>query len=146
MKITESDKLAIIAARAAGVPVSELASRYRVSRQTISTVLGKLKDARHQDARDEFNATVYRSKLRRKGYEAVEAGLDCDADPYKRGNLGVAALKGIGEFASDQADVNVFLQSIMQLPADMRDEYLFPDDVVEVEGLAVREPDSNIGK
>ena len=113
MRITESDKLAIVTARAAGVPVNELAKRYRVSRQTISAVLGKLKDGKHADAKEEFDATVYRSKLCRKAYVAVEAGLDCEKDPYKRANVGTTTLKGLGEFEADTSqNVNLILSQI----------------------------------
>lgn len=131
LKITESDKLAIVASRAAGVPVNELAARYKVSRQTISNVLSGLKDAQRKDAKEEFDAMTYRSTLRRKGYKAVEAGLDCEDDQYKRGNLGAVVLKGLGDFTGESINLNV-QQFIASIPEDMRERYLTLDDVTEV--------------
>jgi hypothetical protein len=139
LKITESDKLAIVTARAVGVSVNELAKRYDVSRQTISSVLAGLKNAKHKDAKEEFDAIVYRNRLRKKAYEGVEAGLDCSDDQYKRGNLGVQVLKGVGDFNGDSINVT-FNQFVASIPDDMRDRYILtpemtvPDLVLEKNG------------
>ena len=134
MKLTDSDRAAILVARAAGVPVNELAKRHGVTRQTIHAVLSTLKNSRHADAKEEFDATVYRSTLRRKSYKAVEAGLDDERDQYKRAGVGVQVLKGVGDFAPDngRGDINVFVQQVMELPADWQKEY-FNINVTDVE-------------
>lgn len=120
-KLTEADKLAIVASRAAGVAVNEIAKRHRVSRQTIHSVLSVLKKGR-PEAQEEFDAIVYRNRLRRKSYTAVEAGLDDQTDSYRRGTLGISFLKGVGDLRPDQTHVNVNAL-INACPVEWRDRY-----------------------
>ena len=132
-RLSEADRMAILTARAAGVPVGELARRYHVTRQTISTVLSRLKEAKYSDAKAEFDAVVYRSRLRRKAFVAVEAGLDCTEDQYKRGNLGAVTLKGLGDFQPDSSDtLNVLLLSNARLPDDLKLNFESRGDFVDV--------------
>ena len=145
MKLTDSDRAAILVARAAGVSVNELAKRHGVTRQTISAVLSTLKNSRHADAKAEFDATVYRSTLRRKSYRAVEAGLDCEDDQYKRGNLGATTLKGLGDFAGDAVtnnNINMFVQMVAGLPQDWQRDY-FGIDTSIGSGLPLESGDSD---
>jgi len=123
IKLTESDRLAIVAARTQGVPVGELAARYGVHRNTITNLLAELKAGIQKTPQQEFDAQVYRNTLRRKSYVAVEAGLDCQDDQYKRANVGTTVLKGLGDF--DGADVNVNVQAmIAAIPEELRWRYV----------------------
>ena len=124
-----ADKLDILKLRASGLSAPDIAKRLGRSKTTIMYHLNQLNRAK-RPAQDEFDATVARNTLRIKGYKAVEAGLDCDEDAYKRGSLGVATLKGLGDFAADNpsTSINVFYQAIQQLPPDWRNQYVSGDD------------------
>jgi hypothetical protein len=124
-KLTESDRMAIIAGRAAGRGVNELAKRYNVSRQSIWAVLSVLKKGQCKEAQEDLDATFLKNRLRRKSYDAVEAGLDDSADNYRRGNLGLGFLKGTGDLAPDRLSVNTFINAC---PPEWRERYFVTID------------------
>jgi hypothetical protein len=117
-KLSPLDKQAIIAAYVGGEGPTSIAQRLGVSRQWVSTIVNGFK--RQRAGIEDFDIVNYRSRLKRKAVVAVEAGLDCDEDEYKRGNLGATVLKGLGEFSPDQ--VNQIDVLIANMPADMRAE------------------------
>jgi hypothetical protein len=122
-KLTEADRMAIVASRAAGVAVNELAKRYRVSRQTIHTVCSVVKKSSRQEAQEEFDSITFRNRLRRKGFVAIEAGLDDSTDNYRRGSIGVQVLKGLGEF--NDPDINVHVNAMFAaVPPEWKRDFL----------------------
>ena len=52
----------------------------------------------------------YKERLKGKAVVAVEDGLECSVDPYKRCGLGVQVLKGIGEFEGENPLVGIVIQ------------------------------------
>lgn len=73
----------------------------------LNTVYRLIRDMK----RDEKSglSSDWKGDTRIKAVHAVNAGLDCKDDPYKRGELGNKVLIGLGEFKSGQ-DVNVGVQ------------------------------------
>jgi len=97
----ESTKMAIIADKAAGVPVRIICERYNLDASTVWRICKKVQQAHPESAisRDATSADL-RTRIKAKAYSALEGGLDHDADPYKRASIGVKVLEGIGEFIS----------------------------------------------
>ena len=108
--LTELEKRAIVAERAAGMLVKEVARRYQVDPATVWRVCKQTQLAVKSPVFGDW-----RSDMRVKAIDGVNAGLDCPDDPYKRANIGVNVLKGLGDFAQDQGQVNV-TQLVSNLP------------------------------
>src|SRR5215471_15872802 len=110
-KLSELDKKAIIAAYAGGEGPTSIALRLGFSRQWVSTIVNEFK--RQRAGIDDIDVVNYRSRLKRKSIVAIESGLDCGDDPYKRGNLGATVMKGIGEFGPDQVNhIDLLVQNM----------------------------------
>jgi hypothetical protein len=87
-----------------GLSREEIAAKYGITKGTVSYHVAKL---REQDMED--RAGTWRSHLRVYAIKGIQAGLRCPDDPYKRGTLGVAVLKGLGDFAGDVTPVQINL-------------------------------------
>jgi transposase-like protein len=94
-RLSPAQKSAIIAAVATGRSKSSVAKQFGVHRNTVSALCKPV-----QAVTNPANplAKDYRETLRTKAVQAVEAGLDCAKDDYKRGGIGVKVLAGLGEF------------------------------------------------
>ena len=101
--LTESEKRAIVAERAAGMLVRDIAARYRIDPATVWRTCQKVQ----QDTNTPALSTSWRSEARQKAVRSVNRALDDDSDVYKSGNIGVQVLKGLGDFAPDSQQVNV---------------------------------------
>ena len=117
-------KTAIIADKAQGVPTKELAIRYDCSEDTIRSVWREFVQsaAKIRSVANETRAETF-DRLKGKAVVAIEAGLECDRDPYRRGALGVQVMKGIGEFKEDVSGARVAVL-INNLPPGWKDRYI----------------------
>src|SRR5262245_12950393 len=119
-------KVSIIADRAAGLTVREIA-KYDMHANTVSRVCRQFaKD----DPRTEYAQGIlsgYRERLKSGAVKAVESGLDHPDDPYKRGNLGVQVLKGLGEFEQEKTSVHI-ANLMASVPEQWRSRYVVNDD------------------
>ena len=99
-KLTSGERQAIIAACAVpGAVKQDIAKEYGIVPETISRMLREVKNV--QSPSNPL-ADDYKSTLKNKAIKAVKSGLDWDDDPYKRANIGVKVLEGIGEFVGSQ--------------------------------------------
>jgi len=109
---------AIFADRSAGLTLQQLADKYNVHPNTVSRIVRKFAKENPQTELAQGLLAGCRDRLEVKAVRAVEDGLDCTENPYRRGNLGVSVLKGLGVFNDDS--VHVQYESAHQcLPAGM---------------------------
>jgi hypothetical protein len=131
--IDEPTRKAIIADRIAGFTNSQVAAKYGVHPMTVSKFFRRFQKEAPQ-AEAAISATDWKQRLKVKSINAIEAGLDCQSDPYKRAGVGLQVMKGIGEFAPDTVpEVAVLLTTIpgeLRTPFGLNDQGEF--DPVEV--------------
>lgn len=120
--LSEQKKVAILADSVV-MTKAQLSRKYCVHARTITRVLEKAKEELPSCAATQ-NVQECRERIRGAAYVALEDGLQHKADPYRRGALGVAALKGLGEFQTEgQTTVNAL---IARVPAEWRERFLVP--------------------
>jgi hypothetical protein len=119
---------AIIADKAEGVSTKELAIRYDCSESTIRSIWrsfvqtsARVRSIAHETQQDT------RNRLKGKAVIAIESGLDCERDPYRRGALGVQVMKGIGEFKEDNSGARVAVL-VGNLPVGWKERYITTGD------------------
>src|SRR5215831_7754486 len=113
----------IFADRSAGLTVRQVAEKYGVHPNTVVSICKKFAK---EDPRTELAQGLLsgcRESLAVKAVAALESGLDCTDNPYKRGNLGATTLKGLGVFNDDGVHVHMN-QLINSVPAEWRDQYI----------------------
>jgi hypothetical protein len=101
-------KQSIVADRVSGMKIKDIAKKHGLHRITVGKVIKQFK----RDAPASMLANPvgdYKERLKGKAIGAVENGLECPVDPYKRGGLGVQVLKGIGEFENERPLVGVVI-------------------------------------
>ena len=88
------------------------------------------------------NLENYKESLKEKAVDAIKDGLDDPGDPYKRANIGVQVMKGIGEFTPDTGPVGI--QLLMdRCPPEWRSEFgLAPNDQGQIQDAEIIESDS----
>jgi len=120
-------RMAIIADRSAGLSCTAIAEKYGVDKATVSRVCSKF---RQEVPKAELSIDLenWKQQLREKAIAAIDAALDAAFDPYKRGSIAVQVLKGLGDFAAENAvQVNHF--DINNIPPDLLDRYIqSPED------------------
>jgi len=63
----------------------------------------------------------WKEDMRVKAVDGINAGLTCETDAYKRGNLGVRVMVGLGYFTPDNnTNIN---QIINAIPPEWRERY-----------------------
>lgn len=107
---------AIVAQHLLNKPHKEIAKALDIHVATVARHLKKYRDLAPLAGESED----YRKNMRRYSISAITAGLRADADPYKRGSLGVQVMKGIGEFRDTGVQVGVFG---LQPPQDWKERY-----------------------
>src|SRR5262249_35240318 len=129
---------AIFADRSAGLTVRQLAEKYGVHANTVSSICKKFAK---EDPRTELAQGLLsgcRDRLEVKAVKAVESGLDCGDNPYKAGNLGVSVLKGLGVFNDESVNVHIN-QLFNSVPPEWRERYLVtnsPEENEETRAIA----------
>lgn len=117
-RLTEIDKMQIIAALAGGVPTGDLAKLYSVSRKTITNLARRVRDgvgsrnpASNSPGSVEWREKLF-TKLPTKAVDAIERSLDDDKEPHKGAATGIALFKGIGVFSADnQTDITILVSN-----------------------------------
>ena len=106
--LTELQRQAIIASVVSGQTQGDVAKQFGIHRNTVCALCKSVRRLVKRGKPVALKAFVAldRDRMRSKAAVAVEAGLDHEDDPYKRGGLGVQVLKGLGDFAPEQS-VNV---------------------------------------
>lgn len=117
---------AIIMDRAKGIPSKIIAAKYDVGVGSVRSIWKEFAGTIGTRASDEDDPVRFKSKIRKKAIDAIENGLECDRDPYRRAGVGIKVMEGIGEFKGDQGkngDVsfNIFVAGV---PAEWRERYL----------------------
>lgn len=97
VKLTNTQREAIVAACAVGTPKVHIAKQFGVRPETISRMLRKVKMLQVDS---NPLAKGYKPDMKTRAVKAINRGLDCKRDPYKAANIGVKVLEGIGEFSS----------------------------------------------
>src|SRR5262249_22669217 len=120
-------QMAIIADRSAGMSCTAIAEKYGVDKATVSRVCKKFRQEVPQ-AEMSIDLENWKQQLREKAIAAIDRALDAVFDPYKQGSIAVQVLKGLGDFAPENAvQVNHF--DINNIPLELRDRYLStPED------------------
>ncbi len=113
-----ADKKAVIADYCGGMTQEAIAAKYNVHRATIARVVRDFKEECPQ-AEITQGTAGYKDRLKGKAVVAVTAGLDDPTDNYKRGNLGVQVLKGIGEFSGDSPKGDSLNILIANMPSSL---------------------------
>jgi len=124
---------AIVIDRAKGVPSRITAAKYGVAVSSVRSIWKEfstevLENQSRISAEDD--PTRFRSKIRKKAVDAIESGLDCDKDPYRRASVGIKVMEGIGEFRGEGMNVS-FNTFVAGVPAEWRDKYL-PNKIQEI--------------
>ncbi len=115
---TDVERMAICVLRGKGLSNKEIAEQMHRHEGSIARIL---KEAALAAKAIGINYD-WREDVRVKAVDAVRAGLTAEEDPYKRGGLGIQALKGLGDFEADST-VNVAAM-ISQVPEHMRARYI----------------------
>ena len=126
---TEAVKHAIAGQLAIGLPQTHVAAQLGVSRQTVNKIARSVEEGTKQALGD------WRTVQTRKAIAAVDAGLDCTDDSYKRATIGVSVLKGLNIYAADATTaLNVILTSAPAGAEDaMRDLIEIEADLIEID-------------
>jgi len=101
-RLDTATKNAIIADRLSGIPGEVVGRKYGIHEASVARMMKRFRE--QTDSKAAVNQTPgdYRSRLRQKSIVAIDAGLDPNPNKYKAGNLGVAVMKGIGEFGGER--------------------------------------------
>ena len=121
--LSASEKAAIITLRAENYTVASIARKLN---RTPRPIFRFLKIQRDLAAKAGVLDVDFRETMKVKAVEAVNDGLDCKDDPYKRGNLGKGVLVGLQVFAPDsQLNIN---QLISTIPPEWKDRYIISNE------------------
>lgn len=123
--LTDGEKAAIVMMRAQNLSYAVIGRRLGRNPDSVAQYVRGLKEA----AKGYGVEGDWKQELKEKSIEAIYDGLDCTESPYKRADLGVKVMKGIGEFRADSV---VQLNNLVQnTPPEWQDRYR----TVTVEGV-----------
>lgn len=113
-RLTETEKRAIVAAVGVKGSMQQVADEFGVHRNTVSELCKSVRD----EVPNSVLGASWRSQMREKAVVSVNRALDDDTDSYKSGAIGVNVLKGLGDFAPDQGNINV-QQLAISMPQEL---------------------------
>lgn len=123
LRMTEAEKQTVCLMSGQGATPADIALKLGRSIVTIQRTIATAQAEARRVGID------WKSIMKDKAVLAVNDALDHREDLYKRGGLGIQALKGLGELEADQSmNLTAILSSV---PPDMRDRYLSTDDAIE---------------
>jgi len=101
-RLDTATRNAIIADRLNGIPGEVVGRKYGIHEASVARLVSQFR--RQTDSKAGIHQTPgdWRNRLKTKSIAAIETGLDSKPDKYKTGNLGVAVMKGIGEFEGER--------------------------------------------
>jgi hypothetical protein len=117
--LSEQEKAAIILMHGKGMTYQAIADKTGKTRQAVHKFITKV----HKAAETVIPEQDWKEVMRDKAIVAINAGLDHDEDPYKRGTLGIQAAKGLGVLQPDgaQIQINTLMASV---PPGWKDRYM----------------------
>jgi CENP-B N-terminal DNA-binding domain len=119
-KLTNLDHTTIIAASVSGESPTQIARRFKVSRQTVSTIVNNFR--RQQTGIADLDGMTYKARIKRKAITALESGLDAHTeDPLRAGVLGLGALKEMNALADEGG--GSFADWVASIPEECRELY-----------------------
>ena len=131
--VTEAERITVAKLSGEGMSAAEIAVKVSRSMTTVTKILQTSEIAAKEIGLD------WKQIQKEKAVLAVNDALDHKVDLYKRGTIGIAALKGLGEYEKDTGSIQAFIASI---PPDMKSRYLDSDEVI-AEARQVKEiPDA----
>ena len=130
--VSDPIRLAIASDVTAGLHAARVAAKYNVSTRTVSRILNTLRQA---PAPAEV-VKDWRSTINQDALVAVRAGVNCEDDPYKRGNLGIQWLKGTGLLMPD--NVTQINNLYASMPADWSDEFSVPQLATDSQAILTK--------
>ena len=121
--LSEAEKVAIFRDRMRGASFPQISKTYNISMITARSVIETfLEKADEQPQKVDF-----KEEMQTKAVVAVNDGLDCPVDPYKRANVGVQVLRGLQVFAPDGTSVQIN-NLVASVPEKWRDRYISNED------------------
>jgi hypothetical protein len=120
--VTDAERMAMCHLRGKGLSNNEIAEELK---RPLRTILNSFLEIEKLVKAQGLNYD-WKEVVGRKAVAAITAGLDHEADPYKRGALGIQAAKGVGLMEQDNT-VN-FAQIISSIPESQRSRYLVTPD------------------
>jgi len=100
-RFTEADRRAIVAYYMTCGSIRLTAEHFDCNENTVCALVKSVRKSQFSPLSEDW-----RENMRPRAVTAVNAGLDHTKDPYKRANIGVQVLKGLGDFRGD-TDLNV---------------------------------------
>ncbi len=123
--LSDGEKAAILILRGKHIGIDAIADKLNRSPGTIKNFL----DVTRRLAESSGVQYDYKDDLKLKSIDAVRAGLDDEKDNYKRANIGLGVLKGIGEFANETGvQIN---NLIAACPPEWASRYLSNEEIVD---------------
>ena len=116
---------AIIFEKSQGTPTKLIAIKYDITAATVRRIVHDFfKQAADVSRLIDEGAEKFKGRIRGKAAMAIESGLDCERDPYRQGALGVAVMRGIGEFKPDTAIEAKFNVLVNAVPQEWKQRYI----------------------
>jgi transposase-like protein len=138
-KLTEAQRKQAVSEVFAGEAIATVARRFGITRQSLSSLTRNVRKAGAVSLATKNWRQELVDELPQYSVNALKRSICDDDDKHKAAGTAIAHLKGIGVLAGEnQANVNVFIQAIAQLPSDWQARYVrtpgvvLPQDVVDV--------------
>src|SRR2546429_1890499 len=120
-KLSPDQRHALANQLLSGARTSDVARQFGVTESHVSRIRSRLRQTGPLPP-SEWDYREARENLRRRAYPAVQAGLEDGSDNYKRANIGVQVLKGVGDLTPDTAAVQVTIQTALAaVPPEWRE-------------------------
>ena len=112
--LNDAQRQAIVSAVSSGIPQNVVAQQFGVNRVTVSKIMRSMRQATH-----DMLGGDWKQQQVTLGATAVNAGLRCEDDPYRRADLGVKVLTGLGVYKSEASSTttNIYV-NVQDLPSD----------------------------
>lgn len=119
--LDEPTRRAIVARIAQGESITNTAKHFGIHMNTASRIWNSVKRVNNAGLE---SLEQWRLKLDQGSFKAIESSVTDTQDVHKAASTGLSWLKGVGVLAGDQGtQVNVFMGSIANMPADLAGDY-----------------------
>ncbi len=122
-KLDEPTRRAIVAMVAQGATITNTAKYFNLHTNTVSRIWNSVKKLRNASVSTSMED--WRAKLDTGSFTAIERSVGDTQDVHKAASTGLSWLKGVGVLAADSTTtVQVMLNSVSSLPADLAQDYI----------------------
>lgn len=121
-RLSEAQKRAIVAAVATGLTQKQVAQRFKVHPNTVSTLCKPVVSVQEGPLSPHWRTTL-QNEAPEKAVKAIVRSLDDEIDVHKAASTGIATLKGLGHLANEGGNTTIFMQQINALPADWASQF-----------------------